>query len=169
MRTEATRERRKKKRNILKEVKAKMKSYRKMNIRAEHRYEMDLYSKLQECFGFQMVRQYQVGFYFIDILMLDRLLAIEVDGSSHDKAPQKAKDLKKTALIEKFGFNVLRIKNSEVADFEPIRDRIVNEFPVVIDHSIKFKAIHARVTGHYGYCLSAMSKSRAGYKTRRWK
>ncbi len=54
--------------------------------------------------------------YKIDIAIPEALIAIEIDGGSHNALAVRLKDDKKTALLNGFGWTVLRFWNQEVMD-----------------------------------------------------
>lgn len=62
--------------------------------------------------SFQLV----VGFYIVDFMIRESLLIVEIDGKIHDS--QIDYDITRTKWLEKFGFEVLRIKNEDVASFD---------------------------------------------------
>jgi len=51
--------------------------------------------------------------YKVDIANPTAMVAIEVDGFSHTSLDRKARDAKKTALLESLGWTVLRFSNAE--------------------------------------------------------
>jgi very-short-patch-repair endonuclease len=57
--------------------------------------------------------QMPVGNYFLDFALPTLKVAIEVDGASHDRAEQKAKDKERTAYLEAKGWRVVRCTNAE--------------------------------------------------------
>lgn len=57
--------------------------------------------------------------YKIDIANPELMVAVEVDGGSHDSLDRKAQDLKKDALMKSQGWLVLRVKNSFVMEDPP--------------------------------------------------
>lgn len=52
--------------------------------------------------------------YKIDIANENKMIAIEVDGLTHNSDKQREKDLKKTNLLESLGWKVFRFKNEEI-------------------------------------------------------
>jgi very-short-patch-repair endonuclease len=123
--------------------------YRKSNIQACYRHEMELFERLKDRFGFQILRQFRIGFYFFDLLLINRMLLIEVDGSTHDSEKQKERDKEKEELAKRMGFNILRVKNDEV--FSAI-DSILNkidEMPVLENYSQIFEKTKHRILGHF--------------------
>jgi very-short-patch-repair endonuclease len=146
-----------KRRKFIKKIQKKMKGFQHDNLRALNKFEMELFRKIQSEFGLQVIRQYRMGFYFIDILILDRLLAIEVDGSSHDRQSQKIKDERKEKLIRRMGLQIIRIKNEEVSNWDYCRE-LISSFPIVEDHAKKFQKMHSRNTGYIGFCVGKMAR-----------
>jgi len=82
--------------------------------------------------GFRFLRQKPIiykqingkAFFFIaDFYCAERKLIIELDGEIHRK--QKAYDQKRDRILERLGYTVLRINNSELADMEMVRKRII--------------------------------------------
>lgn len=52
--------------------------------------------------------------YKVDLACLERKIAIEIDGNSHNGIKQKTLDKKKDAVLTALGWKVLRFSNSEV-------------------------------------------------------
>ena len=64
--------------------------------------------------GFLFKQQMILGFYILDFVIPDKMLAIEVDGSSHKG--QKDYDIMRDDFIRKCGFSILHITNEEISD-----------------------------------------------------
>jgi very-short-patch-repair endonuclease len=62
--------------------------------------------------GYKFRRQRPVGPYFADFACVEYGLVVELDGGQHSE--QTSYDLKRTALIEQAGFQVLRFWNNEI-------------------------------------------------------
>jgi BirA family biotin operon repressor/biotin-[acetyl-CoA-carboxylase] ligase len=62
--------------------------------------------------GAKFSRQMPLGPFFADFLCRELLLVIELDGHSHDVAPQR--DVQRDAWMAAHGFAVLRFSNSDV-------------------------------------------------------
>ena len=62
--------------------------------------------------GIKFRRQHPIGPYFADFVCASRMLAIEIDGRQHDDRIEI--DARRTAVMEKLGWRVLRISASEV-------------------------------------------------------
>lgn len=61
---------------------------------------------------FRYLTQVVFGFYIIDFVIPQKLLAIEVDGSSHDNKEEY--DARRDAFIKESGLKILHIKNEEL-------------------------------------------------------
>lgn len=74
-----------------------------------------LWNKLRnkEMLGYRFRRQYQASSYIIDFVCLKKMLAIEIDGSSHDEAKYDY-DLKRQRELESLGFKFLRFTEHDV-------------------------------------------------------
>ncbi|MCA1661425.1 MAG: endonuclease domain-containing protein [Novosphingobium sp.] len=64
--------------------------------------------------GAKFVRQLKVEGFFADFICRRGRLIVEVDGYSHDVAPQR--DLMRDAALRKAGYRVLHFSNIEVRD-----------------------------------------------------
>ena len=62
--------------------------------------------------GFKFRRQVPFGRFVADFVCVEAKLVIELDGSGH--ASQLAYDAERTAAIERYGFQVIRILNTEL-------------------------------------------------------
>ena len=58
----------------------------------------------------KFVRQFQIDAYVADFACRTARLAVELDGGQHDAA----KDAARTAIIEQYGYRVLRFWNNDV-------------------------------------------------------
>jgi very-short-patch-repair endonuclease len=63
--------------------------------------------------GLKFVRQYPVGPYIVDFVCRERLLVVELDGSQHSEV-RAGYDLRRTAMLNREGYSVLRFWNDEV-------------------------------------------------------
>lgn len=68
--------------------------------------------KQKRLLGYDFHRQKPIDEYVVDFFCLQLLLAIEIDGDSHEGKPEK--DSQKQQDIEKFGIHFLRFPDSEV-------------------------------------------------------
>ncbi len=64
--------------------------------------------------GYSFYRQFIVGNYIVDFICRKLNLIIEIDGSSHIRAEQAAKDRDKQSYLESKGYTVIRFTESEV-------------------------------------------------------
>lgn len=55
-------------------------------------------------------REHKVGKYFIDFAIVEKLVAIEIDGQQHEKPDRILSDLKKDEYLSSLGWKVFRIK-----------------------------------------------------------
>jgi very-short-patch-repair endonuclease len=55
-------------------------------------------------------REYQVGKYSIDFALVDKMIALEIDGRQHDFPQRKMSDGKKDELLTSLGWSVYRIR-----------------------------------------------------------
>ena len=65
--------------------------------------------------GWKFSRQVAVGPYIVDFAARREKLAIELDGHSHDGEAAAAADAKRAAVIEGFGWRLIRFTNSDLA------------------------------------------------------
>jgi len=56
------------------------------------------------------IREFKEGKYFIDFILPDEKIAIEIDGGQHNKAERKKTDLEKDIHLKSKGWNIFRIK-----------------------------------------------------------
>jgi len=64
--------------------------------------------------GYRFVKQYPIGPYYADFACRRRKLVIEVDGATHSTPEERAYDARRTALMEREGWTVVRFWNHEV-------------------------------------------------------
>lgn len=99
----------------------------------------------KENFKFQMI----LGFYIIDIVLPERLLAIEIDGKDHE---QKIKyDKLRNDFIKKCGLEVLHIKNEECKNKEIIQK--IYQFKKQSDYLKKFKSALGKANAFRGLII----------------
>ncbi len=63
---------------------------------------------------FEFHRQVPIDQFIVDFYCHELLLAVEVDGASHDSNDNRAKDLDRQARIENLGVSFLRFQDDEV-------------------------------------------------------
>jgi very-short-patch-repair endonuclease len=82
--------------------------------------------------GEKFVRQFQIDAYVADFACRTARLAIELDGGQHN--PDR--DAERTAVIEKYGYRVLRYWNNEVIEnTDGILEVIRNELLIARDRA----------------------------------
>src|SRR3990167_9076020 len=75
--------------------------------------------------GWKFRRQHILQGYIVDFVCLERKLVIELDGGQH--AEQEAYDTRRTRVLEKDGFKVIRFWNNEVlTNTEGVLEMILN-------------------------------------------
>ena len=76
--------------------------------------------------GFKFDRQVPIGQYIVDFLCHEEKLILEVDGATHGDAHEVAYDEKRTLLLEKTGYRVVRCLNADVFEnLEGVLDTIL--------------------------------------------
>jgi ATP-dependent DNA helicase RecG len=64
--------------------------------------------------GVKFNRQHIIGDYIVDFVCLEKHLVIEVDGGYHNDENQKNADEKRTEMLAKMGFRVIRFDNEVI-------------------------------------------------------
>ena len=72
------------------------------------------YLKGKQIFGFDFHRQKPIGKYIVDFFCYKLMLAIEIDGNSHDYEEKYKADKKRQKSLENFGISFLRYSDLEV-------------------------------------------------------
>ena len=85
---------------------------RKNQTEAEHRLRKHLRNR--RLGGNRFVRQYSVGKYILDFYCPKKKLAIEIDGSQHNKTIKRKQDKIRTNYLNKLEIRVLRYWNNQV-------------------------------------------------------
>jgi very-short-patch-repair endonuclease len=82
--------------------------------------------------GEKFVRQFQIDHYVADFACRAARLAVELDGGRHDAA----RDAARTAIIERYGYRVLRFWNNDVlANSDGVLEAIRQELMVARNRS----------------------------------
>jgi leucyl-tRNA synthetase len=66
--------------------------------------------------GYKIRRQHIVDGFVADFINLEKQVIIEVDGGIHLTKEQKERDEQRTAILNQFGFDVIRFTNDEVLE-----------------------------------------------------
>ena len=93
---------------------SKLRTYQRRMLNNPTPHETLFCEKLKQR-NFEFKQQMILGFYIIDFVLPKYMLCFEIDGSSHDK--RKEYDRKRDRFIESLGFNVIHIKNKNVAKY----------------------------------------------------
>ena len=64
--------------------------------------------------GYKFRRQHPAGNYILDFYCHQLKLAIEADGSIHDKEENKITDIERQSYIESIGITIIRFTNNEI-------------------------------------------------------
>jgi very-short-patch-repair endonuclease len=80
--------------------------------------------------GFHFRRQRPFRGYYLDFVCIDRLLAIELDGSVHEDLRQAEHDGIRDMVLRRAGYKVMRFQNIEV--FEDV-DRVIELIMVELE------------------------------------
>lgn len=71
--------------------------------------------------GYKFRRQHPLGNFVLDFVCLERRLAIEIDGISHNMGDRPERDAKRNIILGERGFRILRIPARDVlADLEAV-------------------------------------------------
>lgn len=101
---------------------------RRASTDAENRLWYFLRSRRLE--GAKFIRQFPIGPYIADFACRDARLVIELDGGQHNEEV----DAPRTAIIESFGYRVLRFWNNDVLqNTEGVLETIRHELLIAFD------------------------------------
>ncbi len=76
--------------------------------------------------GWKFRRQFPVGGAVADFACLAARLVVEVDGATHGSDVERSSDARRTEMLMRCGFEVLRIDNDDVAaNLEGVRETIL--------------------------------------------
>ncbi len=79
--------------------------------------------------GRKFRRQHSLNNYIVDFLCPKEKLVVELDGKVHNNPVNQQYDYKRTKVLEKLGFKVLRFENSLVFEqMDMVLDAIKTEF-----------------------------------------
>lgn len=116
--------------------------YSRLNRKKKTPSEHKLWNKLIEK-KIRFRSQRPIDFYIVDFLVPDRMLVVEVDGSSH--IGKEEYDLKRQKYIENKGYIFLRFSNEEVlnTDCGYICEKITS-YPIVDNSSKSYSEIYGK-------------------------
>jgi very-short-patch-repair endonuclease len=73
-------------------------------------------------------RQYPIDRYIVDFVTLDGKVIVEVDGATHSTPQELESDDNRTRCLEKLGFHVLRVTNTDVyQNLEGVLETLLHE------------------------------------------
>lgn len=73
-------------------------------------------------------RQHLIDRYLVDFVCLDAKLVIEVDGATHSRPHEIARDSERTRILEACGYHVMRLQNADIYDnIEGVLEAILAE------------------------------------------
>lgn len=72
--------------------------------------------KAKGMMGYDFDRQRPIDQYIVDFYCKDLMLAIEIDGSSHDTLKVQEADLARQQTLEKLGVRFIRIRDEDVKE-----------------------------------------------------
>ncbi|WP_263971117.1 endonuclease domain-containing protein [Leptolyngbya sp. PCC 6406] len=70
--------------------------------------------KGKQLLGYDFDRQRPIDQFIVDFYCKQLMLAIEIDGSSHDSAAAQAKDQERQARLESLGVRFLRFQEADI-------------------------------------------------------
>ena len=77
--------------------------------------------------GFKFVRQAPVGPFIADFLCREHHLIVEVDGATHASDEEIAYDRRRSSQLEKLGYRIIRLQNSEVLQARDLALTVIRE------------------------------------------
>lgn len=78
------------------------------------RQERHLWYDFLRTYPVRFLRQKPIGHYIVDFYCAEAKLVIELDGGQHYESSNREKDATRTAYLEQYGIQVLRIPNDQV-------------------------------------------------------
>jgi very-short-patch-repair endonuclease len=85
---------------------------RKRQTKAEERLWKALRNRQLARWKFR--RQHPIDRYIVDFVTLDGKLIVEVDGETHSKVRELARDDERTRILSSLGFHIVRVSNIDV-------------------------------------------------------
>lgn len=106
-------------------------------------WERHLWYDFLRTYSVKFYRQRSFGRYIVDFFCRKAMLALELDGSEHFSEDKKLFDVERTAYLEEFGLQVVRISNYDI-------DRNFYGVCIFIDNLVKkrmLKETHSTASG----------------------
>jgi very-short-patch-repair endonuclease len=73
-------------------------------------------------------RQHPMDRYIVDFVTLDGKVIVEVDGGTHSTDHERARDGRRTEALERLGFHVVRVTNTDVyKNLDGVLETVRNE------------------------------------------
>ena len=93
--------------------------------REQTKEENHLWYDFLKTYPIQFRRQYPIDIYYVDFFCYQAGLIVELDGSQHYRARDKAYDQVRTEFLETLGYQVLRFPNLDIwNNFRGVCERI---------------------------------------------
>jgi very-short-patch-repair endonuclease len=86
--------------------------------------------KGKQMHGYDFDRQRPIDRFIVDFYCKELMLAIEIDGSSHDSAVAQQKDLERQTRLESLGVKFLRFREEEVCNQIPAVLAVIEQWIV---------------------------------------
>ena len=64
--------------------------------------------------GLKFVRQYSIGPYFVDFVCRERMIIVEIDGSTHSTEQELSYDAKRADYLREQGYRIFCANNGDV-------------------------------------------------------
>ncbi|MFH1051061.1 MAG: endonuclease domain-containing protein [bacterium] len=103
------------------------------------------YLKGKQMLGYDFHRQKPLNNYIVDFFCNELMLAIEIDGSSHDSNERQVEDKDRQEILEELGIRFLRFRDVEVKqNIEKVVDEIKgwilrnNKYFPILEKGAKF-------------------------------
>ncbi|MBO6623112.1 MAG: endonuclease domain-containing protein [Balneola sp.] len=92
----------------------------------------------KQCLGYDFHRQKPIGNYIVDFFCQELMLAIEVDGVSHNQESVQIKDRQKEEFLNSIGIDVLRFQDSDIYPENRDALRAIEEYVIEFEKINKF-------------------------------
>tara|TARA_R110002124_G_scaffold45693_2_gene137948 strand:+ start:16225 stop:16689 length:465 start_codon:yes stop_codon:yes gene_type:complete len=87
----------------------------------------------KQCLGYDFHRQKPLGNYIVDFFCQELMLAIEVDGVSHNRESVRLKDKEKEKFLNSIGITVLRFQDAEIYPENRDALRAIEKYVIVFE------------------------------------